>query len=534
MELQSCFYPQYIQRISHSVTDYYKPYLRQMSVPCGHCPACLNNRMLGYVSRLKEESRKHKFTYHVTLTYAEECVHTISFYHDKNQEKSSIYALYDDKFTDVACKHRLVFDVFDNPHRRVSSHDKFRGQVYDDAKRLANNESKYGDNKLRYVERRDLQLFFKRLRRQLEYHYGIKEQIRYYAALEYSPEKLRPHWHVLLWFESPEISRNISKLVSENWQNGFTKCKYAVGRTASYVAKYINCVNLLPQIYMLQDFKSIALFSKRPAIGVSKVADSQIKEMFYNRTFDWVIKDGQKVKDYVFTSAFESRWMPKCREFDKISHNERVARYTYYSQVQSEIDSHINEVVSPKDCIPSDRIVKAYHSTNCMFDDDSFSILGMSDYYLSRRVYQISNELKMSVDNVVSVIEDYYSHKKLKALKAFYNFQVDFMNQFPNDLEYLACLYPTDLQNLKQLDKFKVYPLYYDSLVSFACSFGFDVNDIPEDLHFSTRSYQDEQIRFAHDNVKTKKFYEKKNIKQYFFFDNKNNVTDMFNQKFKK
>lgn len=48
------------------------------------------------------------------------------------------------------------------------------------------------------VQKRDLQLFFKRLRSRLDY-YGIEHNLRYLAVAEYGSKTKRAHYHVILW-----------------------------------------------------------------------------------------------------------------------------------------------------------------------------------------------------------------------------------------------------------------------------------------------------------------------------------------------
>ena len=48
------------------------------------------------------------------------------------------------------------------------------------------------------VQKRDLHLFFKRLRSRLDY-YGIEHNLRYFAVAEYGSKTKRAHYHVILW-----------------------------------------------------------------------------------------------------------------------------------------------------------------------------------------------------------------------------------------------------------------------------------------------------------------------------------------------
>jgi len=78
------------------------------------------------------------------------------------------------------------------------------------------------------VSKRDLQLFFKKLRK------TTKNKIKYYAVAEYGTETQRPHYHIIL-FNSDEIS------IEGSWEKGhvyFGKVELAsIGYTLKYLTK---------------------------------------------------------------------------------------------------------------------------------------------------------------------------------------------------------------------------------------------------------------------------------------------------------
>lgn len=66
---------------------------------------------------------------------------------------------------------------------------------------------------------RDLQLFFKRLRKRLSYLYPDVTNIRYYACGEYCPTTQRPHYHAVIF----GLDSRHRQLIFDCWG----KCKYA-------------------------------------------------------------------------------------------------------------------------------------------------------------------------------------------------------------------------------------------------------------------------------------------------------------------
>lgn len=71
------------------------------------------------------------------------------------------------------------------------------------------------------VKKTDVQKFLKRFRQFLKKHYGI-EKIKYYIASEYSPQKMRPHYHCLFFGLPKNLTANqIKEVLQKTWQLGF-------------------------------------------------------------------------------------------------------------------------------------------------------------------------------------------------------------------------------------------------------------------------------------------------------------------------
>ena len=96
--------------------------------------------------------------------------------------------------------------------------------------------------------KRDVQLFFKRLRR---HFVGVR--IRYYLAGEYGTRTLRPHYHAIVYgiglsdFSDLEYRGcnerkdpfYSSRVMSHIWSNGFILMSDVTWKTCAYVARYV-------------------------------------------------------------------------------------------------------------------------------------------------------------------------------------------------------------------------------------------------------------------------------------------------------
>ena len=102
---------------------------------------------------------------------------------------------------------------------------------------------------LKYVNYRDYQLFAKRFRKYLFTKIGSYEKISSYVVSEYSPKTFRPHFHILFFFDSDEVSKNIRQAVFQSWKLGRVDTQLARDSAGSYVSGYLNSVVSLPSIF---------------------------------------------------------------------------------------------------------------------------------------------------------------------------------------------------------------------------------------------------------------------------------------------
>lgn len=139
----------------------------------------------------------------------------------------------------------------------------------------------------------DVSAFIKRLRSRL----GVPG-LRFYAAGEYSPQKRRPHYHLILFADLPDVRQvkstdggavtlpqgtGWSKTIEDAWGHGLTDCSPAGSYTMSYVAGYVvkkfrgkqedqyqDAVKVFKRFFPTIAEQPIedAVMSRRPGIGV--------------------------------------------------------------------------------------------------------------------------------------------------------------------------------------------------------------------------------------------------------------------------
>lgn len=139
---------------------------------------------------------------------------------------------------------------------------------------------------LKYVNYRDYQLFAKRFRKYLFTKIGSYEKISSYVVSEYSPKTFRPHFHILFFFDSDEVAKNIRQAVYQSWKLGRVDTQLARDSAGSYVSGYLNSVVSLPGIFTDVSFtKNKSRFSKlfgyesfRKTIQTSEQAVERLSE----------------------------------------------------------------------------------------------------------------------------------------------------------------------------------------------------------------------------------------------------------------
>lgn len=193
-------------------------YPGSLPVPCGHCIGCRLDYSRAWADRMMLELETAERGLFITLTYNNESAHWTQFYMDD----TPMYAT---------------------------------------------------------LEKRDCQLFMKRLRKKFE-----GRRIRFYLAGEYGDKTLRPHYHAILFglglCDIPDLlphGRNelgqqyyTSALLSETWSYGFVLVSDVSWKTCAYVARYVTKkLNGPASIeYSARNvFPEFSLMSRKPGIG---------------------------------------------------------------------------------------------------------------------------------------------------------------------------------------------------------------------------------------------------------------------------
>lgn len=256
---------------------------RRIAVDCGQCDYCIYKRAQKASMRVKTAGSAFKYSYFVTLTYDNEhvplmnCEVLCSEYEDAlsilgdkvfGYEQHSYIPVSEYNCSDLSRLRHIFFTQVQGtvPYNRESSQyepvkdnwflsmDAIRSFIaktksatpYGKEGELS---SRYGDNLIPYLNYVDVQNYIKRLRKHLKTALGSYETLHFYAVGEYGPVHFRPHYHILLFTDSKEISKVLRQCHDKSWKLGRSDFQIARGGASSYVASYINSLSSAPLLY---------------------------------------------------------------------------------------------------------------------------------------------------------------------------------------------------------------------------------------------------------------------------------------------
>lgn len=232
-------------------------------VPCGHCFACQNNKRSSLSLKLRLEEYTSKYCYFLTLTYDDEHLPLFSLGTDSLAVDFIRIYPYTERLRNDSLIDDFCSDFYDFDSEFVDKMDYYSTFVLNYEKKYGK-FCVYGHGLYALLYYRDIQLFLKRLRKHIFKYYG--EKIRFYIIGEYGTKSLRPHWHLLLFFDSSSLSQAFEDCVNVGtssrkclcprfilplWEYGICDSKRTNGECYNYVSSYVNQSSNFPKLLVL-------------------------------------------------------------------------------------------------------------------------------------------------------------------------------------------------------------------------------------------------------------------------------------------
>lgn len=278
----------------------------RIAVDCGQCDYCIHKKAKKASMRVKTAGSSFKYSYFVTLTYDNKhiplmsCKVLRSDYEDVLGISGDLHFGYEHhqyipiseyKCDDNSMLRHIFFEQVQGtvPYDRelkeyvpikdnwFLSMDAIRSFVYKTQsveKTVYPAAEQYGlGNLIPFLNYVDVQNYIKRLRKHLFQQLGSYETLHFYAVGEYGPVHFRPHYHLLLFTDSEEVSEVLRYCHDKSWKLGRSDFQRSAGGAGSYVASYVNSLCAAPLLY-----RSCRAFRPRSRASVG----------FFEKGFDFV------------------------------------------------------------------------------------------------------------------------------------------------------------------------------------------------------------------------------------------------------
>ena len=255
---------------------------QRIAADCGQCDYCIHKRAQKASMRVKTAGSAFKYSYFVTLTYDNEHIplmncevlhseyeDTLSISGDKvfgyechsyipvseyqSEDSSRLRHIFFTQVQGTVPFDREVKEYIPVKDNWFLSMDAIRSfvrktQAVDNSAYPA--AEKYGvDNLIPFLNYVDVQNYIKRLRKHLKTILGSYDTLHFYAVGEYGPVHFRPHYHILLFTNSEQISKVLRQCHDKSWKLGRSDFQIARGGASSYVASYVNSLSSAPLLY---------------------------------------------------------------------------------------------------------------------------------------------------------------------------------------------------------------------------------------------------------------------------------------------
>lgn len=254
----------------------------RIAVDCGQCDYCIHKKAQKASMRVKTAGSAFKYSYFVTLTYANEHIPLMSckvlhsdyedvvgisgdihFGHEHHKfipvseyqcdDNSMLRHIFFEQVQGTVPFDREIKEYVPVKDNWFLSMDAIRSFIY---KTQSINKTDYlaseqygRDNLIPFLNYVDVQNYIKRLRKYLYKQLGSYETLHFYAVGEYAPIHFRPHYHILLFTNSEEVSKVLRYCHDKSWKFGRSDFQIARGGASSYVASYVNSLSSAPLLY---------------------------------------------------------------------------------------------------------------------------------------------------------------------------------------------------------------------------------------------------------------------------------------------
>lgn len=211
----------------------------------------------------------------------------------------------------------------------------------------------YSENGIPTLEKKHLQLFFKRLRKATK-----TEGIKYYACGEYGKETHRPHYHAIMFnlpleYTKQEYDDSKTSPIGKTWGKGNVLSAPGNNNTFAYVAGYVNKkIHKPTTIYddttgeIFEREQEFSLMSKKLGINF---CTPEMKKYLKNNLEGYVTINGymqslpRYLKEKIFTAEERRLISIKAEQYreDNLDLLDKESIRLHYARIEQGIEHHI-------------------------------------------------------------------------------------------------------------------------------------------------------------------------------------------------
>lgn len=401
-------------------------YGEYMDVPCGRCYGCLNKKRLNLSTMTKLESKKHRYSMFVTLTYAPEYLPTCTMSSVKRKDGSHelrvrytsprMIKYYGTDFCaniSVAPNRHYVLKDMLKPFINRALHVKKRGE--------------FG-----VLWKRDVVNFMKRLRYYInQYNLQNERKIttsRYVFVGEYGTKYFRPHYHAVLFYDDPEIATRLSTFVAKAWKYGrFDVQLSRDGDCCKYVSSYVTSYGHCPAIFRFPWSRPFALHSSHFGQSPDEDAYKDLQSLDYGTVSRRVYDVDGKLKEIAPSVSLQSALYPKCYGYSVSADNINLVRYKLLQILEREARETYGIVCGnamdvwrffiSRFNLWTEKLPVGLSLSELFKGAKNLELALANALYVSQKVFRLCDKYSVSVDTYYySVIKPYYEDKSYHLL----------------------------------------------------------------------------------------------------------------------
>lgn len=389
----------------HPVRVYNKYVNEWFTVPCRKCLACQKNKSNKLVGRINSLGSCSSSMIFITLTYDDDHLPWFDFSCNElsrfdYRSKQRVYASMD---PDVDVLNMSYLDDI-----------LLLNGMPDSKHQTAIGQAQYG-----VLLKKDLQDFFKRLRKIINYALPAYT-FKYFAVGEYGTYTFRPHYHAILFSDITADFQKLQSCCRMSWQQGFVDIQNVRYNVASYVGAYLSGSSPLPKFLSQSQFKPFHVQSNGSLFDLSEKKIEEFKKYsYFSKPYYSEDKNSDGMSIRTISSTVRNYFYPKCRGFHTIDNQEKRYRYKLFATAVHEQNSldpsfrvsvknsdgeyHLQDVHFSSIYDLRKKLDDPSKKSDSKLDNDIFT-----DIYLSYKVWKLSIELNVELDTLIDYIIDYY------------------------------------------------------------------------------------------------------------------------------